>query len=86
MEGLPARADIDVRCRRATRRRCEIESSIGFTMSLFIGALAFGGGHLLPISKVSILAASLLSGLAGWLLLRIIGNVSHRSMAPNIAD
>jgi len=55
-------------------------------MSLFIGALAFGGGHLLPISKVSILAASLLSGLAGWLLLRIIGNVSHRSMAPNIAD
>ena len=28
MEGLPARADIDVRCRRVTRRRREIESSI----------------------------------------------------------
>jgi len=61
-------------------------AEIGFTMSLFIGALDFGGGHLLPLSKASILAASLLSGLAGWLLLRIIGNVSHRSMAPNIAD
>jgi Na+/H+ antiporter NhaA len=55
-------------------------------MSLFISDLAFGGGHLLRLSKVSILAASLLSGLTGWLLLRIIGNVSHRSMAPNIAD
>jgi hypothetical protein len=28
MEGLPAQADIDVRCRRVTRRRREIESSI----------------------------------------------------------
>ena len=28
MEGLPARADIDVRCRRVTRRRNEIEPSI----------------------------------------------------------
>ena len=28
MEGLPARADIDVRCRRITRRRGKIESSI----------------------------------------------------------
>jgi len=28
MEGLPARADIDARCRRVARRRREIESSI----------------------------------------------------------
>ena len=28
MEGLPARAEIDVRCRRATRHRRELESSI----------------------------------------------------------
>jgi Na+/H+ antiporter NhaA len=55
-------------------------------MSLFIGALAFGGGHLLSLSKVSILAASLLSGLTGWLLLRIISDVWRRSMASNIAD
>jgi Na+:H+ antiporter, NhaA family len=61
-------------------------AGIGFTMSLFIASLAFGGGHLLSLSKVSILAASLLSGLAGWLLLRSISNVSHRSMASNIAD
>jgi NhaA family Na+:H+ antiporter len=61
-------------------------AGIGFTMSLFIASLAFGEGHLLSLSKVSILAASLLSGLAGWLLLRSISNVSHRSMASNIAD
>jgi hypothetical protein len=48
--------------------------------------IAGSGGHLPPLSKVSFLAASLLSGLAGWLLLRVIGNVSHQSMAPNIAD
>ena len=28
MEGLPARADIDVRCCRVTRRRHDLESSI----------------------------------------------------------
>jgi Na+:H+ antiporter, NhaA family len=61
-------------------------AGIGFTMSLFISALAFGGGHLLSLSKVSILAASLLSGLTGWLLLRIISDVWRRSMASNIAD
>jgi len=29
MDGLPARDEIDVRCCRATRRRREIDSSIG---------------------------------------------------------
>jgi NhaA family Na+:H+ antiporter len=61
-------------------------AGIGFTMSLFIGALAFSEGHLLSLSKVSILAASQLSGLAGWLLLRSIGDVSRRSTASNNAD
>ena len=35
---------------------------IGFTMSLFIGDLAFGEGVLLDMSKIGILAASLASG------------------------
>jgi Na+/H+ antiporter NhaA len=34
---------------------------IGFTMSLFIAALAFGDGALLNMSKIGILAASLAS-------------------------
>lgn len=42
---------------------------IGFTMSLFIAALAFSDGLLLTEAKVGILAASLISGVAGWLVL-----------------
>ncbi len=42
---------------------------IGFTMSLFIGALGFGEGSLLDSAKVGILGASLVAGLGGWLFL-----------------
>lgn len=45
---------------------------IGFTMSLFIGALAFGGNPVLQDAvKLGILAGSLVSGLTGWALLRV---------------
>jgi NhaA family Na+:H+ antiporter len=53
-------------------------AGIGFTMSLFIAGLAFGGGghgdaaapspHL-DAAKLGILGGSLLSGALGWLLL-----------------
>jgi NhaA family Na+:H+ antiporter len=44
---------------------------IGFTMALFIAGLAFPGRpELLANAKLGILAASLVAGLAGWLLLR----------------
>jgi NhaA family Na+:H+ antiporter len=44
---------------------------IGFTMSLFIGALAFSGApHLAEQAKAGILAGSCLSAVAGFLLLR----------------
>jgi len=45
---------------------------IGFTMSLFIGSLAFQGGSAAAgfDERLGIIAGSLLSGLAGYLLLR----------------
>lgn len=51
-------------------------AGIGFTMSLFIGALGFGEGPLLNSAKVGILGASLVAGGGGWLLL---WGVSRRS-------
>jgi len=45
---------------------------IGFTMSLFIGLLAFPASEALQDqTKIGVLAGSLLSGLGGWLLLRL---------------
>lgn len=44
---------------------------IGFTMSLFIGALAFPGDQaLIDEAKIGVLAGSLVSSLCGYLLLR----------------
>jgi NhaA family Na+:H+ antiporter len=45
-------------------------AGIGFTMSLFIAGLAFEGTPLLTEAKLGILAASLVAGAVGWLLLR----------------
>jgi len=45
-------------------------AGIGFTMSLFIANLAFTSPELLNISKVGILAGSLLSGSVGFIILK----------------
>jgi NhaA family Na+:H+ antiporter len=53
-----------------------ILGGIGFTMALFIAGLAFSRApELLVAAKLGILGASLLAGLAGWLLL-------HRGSRP----
>jgi NhaA family Na+:H+ antiporter len=43
---------------------------IGFTMSLFIGALAFRDEALLDSAKIGVLLASCVSAFMGWLMLR----------------
>lgn len=46
-------------------------AGVGFTMSIFVANLAFfGNAHLLDSAKVGIIAGSLISGLAGYLVLR----------------
>jgi Na+/H+ antiporter NhaA len=47
---------------------------IGFTMSLFIAELSFETTELLNEAKVSILAASLLSGITGAAILYFAGD------------
>lgn len=49
-----------------------IIAGIGFTMSIFISTLAYTEAHLQVISKMSVLAASLIAGIAGYLYLRIL--------------
>ncbi|MEO7187571.1 MAG: Na+/H+ antiporter NhaA [Sphingomicrobium sp.] len=50
---------------------------IGFTMSLFIGALAFPGDtEKIEAAKIGTLAGSLFSALAGWAVLRFVEPVS----------
>jgi NhaA family Na+:H+ antiporter len=52
---------------------------IGFTMSLFIATLAFGEGHLLDMSKIGTLAASVAAAICGSLfLLGKFGRVAGR--------
>src|SRR5262249_9704184 len=46
-----------------------VVGGIGFTMSLFIGTLAFEGDHHLPLVRLGVLAGSLLSAAFGYALL-----------------
>ena len=49
---------------------CAWLGGIGFTMSLFIATLAFGGTTLLDSAKVGILGGSIVSGVVGAIVLR----------------
>jgi NhaA family Na+:H+ antiporter len=47
-------------------------AGIGFTMSLFIGMLAFDDMALVNAAKRGIIVGSLLAGVAGALILRVV--------------
>ena len=55
---------------------------VGFTMSLFIGGLAFGGGSPLFDERLGIIMGSIVSGVAGYLMLKatLKDNVSSTSV------
>jgi len=55
-------------------------AGIGFTMSLFIGTLAFAGPEHAAAVRLGVLAGSLMSGIAGYALLRWAGR--ERVQAP----
>ncbi len=54
---------------------------IGFTMSLFIGSLAFeqGGPDYAIDDRLGILLGSLVSGIAGYLVLRFMGGANNKN-------
>ncbi|GAA5623603.1 Na(+)/H(+) antiporter NhaA [Brucella sp. NBRC 12952] len=56
---------------------------MGFTMSLFIGSLAFDDPYVQDHVKIGILLASLTSGLIGAALLTAFGRRSEPSMGAS---
>jgi NhaA family Na+:H+ antiporter len=65
-------ADLPARASWAQFYGIALLCGIGFTMSLFIGLLAFPDSAVLQDqTKIGVLAGSLLSGICGWLLLRL---------------
>ncbi|MFY3634076.1 Na+/H+ antiporter NhaA, partial [Achromobacter xylosoxidans] len=54
---------------------------IGFTMSLFIGALAFTDPAAVDATKIGVLTGSLASAVAGFLLLRASGATESEAKA-----
>ncbi|QEL23930.1 Na+/H+ antiporter NhaA [Bosea sp. F3-2] len=73
-------ADLPARASWAQFYGIALLCGIGFTMSLFIGLLAFPDSEALQSqTKIGVLAGSLLSGIGGWLLLRLsAGEDMHR--------
>lgn len=62
-------------------------AGVGFTMSIFIGNLAFDeGSSLVALAKVAILFASLVSGLLGYLVLRYVAPSGPADGEERITD
>lgn len=52
-------------------------AGVGFTMSLFITTLAFSNPQFVTDAKVGIFAASIISGIAGYLILKTAAPYSN---------
>lgn len=70
-------------------------TGIGFTMSLFIGGLAFPDAHAMAETRFGVLAGSVVSALVGYFMLAVIGrrrhagghaNDDHRANVRNAAE
>jgi Na+:H+ antiporter, NhaA family len=59
---------------------------IGFTMSLFVGGLAFSDAGMIDRAKIGIFAASITAGLLGWLLVARWGNGPAAAETPLAVD
>jgi NhaA family Na+:H+ antiporter len=46
-------------------------TGVGFTMSLFIGSLAFGADETMNAVRLGVISGSILSGLLGYAVLRV---------------
>jgi Na+:H+ antiporter, NhaA family len=55
---------------------------IGFTMSLFIGSLAFSDAEREAVTKLAVLAGSLVSALVGAIVLRLGRSATQESPQP----
>lgn len=75
-------AELPPEVRWSQLRAVSCLGGIGFTMSLFISALAFPGGPLEDVAKVGIFAGSLLSVAVGWLLISRASRTPARIAAP----
>lgn len=51
---------------------------IGFTMSFFIAGVAFTDAKTLALVKLSVLLASVLAGIIGWIVLRCVSRASDK--------
>jgi NhaA family Na+:H+ antiporter len=68
-------------------------AGIGFTMSLFIGALAFSEPHLIAETRVGVFAGSIAAAFAGLGLLAVVlrhdaasAEEEHKAVAPFLVE
>ena len=60
-------------------------TGVGYTMSLFIGTLAFEDEKLMTQVRIGVLVASIVSGLAAWLVLIIAARTDPPAISNNTA-
>lgn len=66
-------------------------TGIGFTMSLFIGSLAFGTPEMLNMVRIGVLGGSILAGTLGVIILLAASALAHRhkgqqDLSPGLAE